>query len=59
MAYNTKKPSMDEKQHLEVPKRSETTRNRKYAKFRISHMIENYFGAHLEKKIHHFEKNIF
>ena len=42
---------------LEVSKRSETMRNRKYAKFRIFPMVKKNFLAHLTKKFGDFGKN--
>ena len=44
---------------LEASNRSETMRNRKYAKFRIFTVVKKYILAHLTKKLDHFEKNIF
>ena len=47
-----------EKVTLEVPNRSETMRNRKYAKFRIFPMVKKHFLAHLTKKLGDFEKKL-
>ena len=43
---------------LEVSNRSETVRNRKYARFRIFPMVKIVFLAHLTKKLDDFEKRI-
>ena len=44
---------------LEAPKRSETSRNRKYGKFCNSPMIKNIFWAHLAKKYITLKKIVF